>query len=95
MNAPLLRLLGSVPRCAPGYDRDYCLAPISAYVRRLKQVRQELANKHGPYSTLSLVKEVIITSDESDPDWWAQITKLGWKIVDHEREQTVEKFSHW
>ncbi|KAG8846384.1 hypothetical protein FRB96_001997 [Tulasnella sp. 330] len=81
--------------CEPGRDRDYCLAPISAYARRLGQVQHELAGKHGPQSPLSRVGEVIVTSDEADPNWWAQIARLGWKTVDHEREQTVEKFGHW
>ncbi|KAG8878508.1 hypothetical protein FRB97_002446 [Tulasnella sp. 331] len=83
------------PMCEPGRDRDYCLAPISAYARRLGQVQHELAGKHGPQSPLSRVGEVIVTSDEADPNWWAQIARLGWKTVDHEREQTVEKFGHW
>lgn len=68
---------------------------ISAYVRRLEQIHHELASKHGPSSHLSRVKEVILTSDESDPQWWEQIAAMGWKTVDHQREQTVKKFGHW
>lgn len=52
---------------------DECLAPISAYVKRVDQVKQELADRD------IIIKHVIVTSDETDETWWNDIYALGWK----------------
>ena len=36
-----------------------------------------------------------MTSDERDPNWWAEVAKLGWTWVDYAAERTVEKYGKW
>ncbi|KAJ7741894.1 hypothetical protein B0H16DRAFT_1728412 [Mycena metata] len=57
---------------------DKCLAPLSAYVRRVKEVRAEIIEDTGV-----AVDRVIVTSDEEDPAWWEPVLKLGWLKPDH------------
>jgi hypothetical protein len=39
------------------------------------------------------VKNVVLTSDEVDPAWWADVAKMGWKYPDHSKTQ--EEFNGW
>lgn len=41
------------------------------------------------------VEHVLVTSDEQDPAWWAEVRSLGWTWVDHEELRTVERFGLW
>jgi len=38
---------------------------------------------------------VIMTSDEADKAWWAEVSAIGWKWIDHEQEKSVEKYGTW
>lgn len=33
--------------------------------------------------------------DESDPKFWGQVEAEGWKYINHETEQTLEKYGEW
>ena len=65
--------------------REECLAPLAAYARRVREVQDELRGRRG-----LAVAHVLMTSDERDPAWWAQVRALGWRYVDYERARTVE-----
>ncbi|KIM88674.1 hypothetical protein PILCRDRAFT_813643 [Piloderma croceum F 1598] len=65
-----------------------CFAPLSAYARRVREIQEELRSKKGLD-----VKHVIMTSDEVDPAWWADVMKLGWKYPDHSK--TEEEYGRW
>ncbi|KAG6837843.1 hypothetical protein H0H93_016211 [Arthromyces matolae] len=67
-----------------------CLAPISAYARRVKEIQGSLFVKSGIEVT-----EVIITSDEKDPAFWEEVRQEGWKYIDHTAEKTQEKYGEW
>lgn len=41
------------------------------------------------------MSRVIMTSDEADPAWWDEVAAMGWARMDHEAEQTVEKYGKW
>ena len=69
---------------------DQCFASISVIARRVEEVQQELLDRKGIHVT-----RVIMTSDERDPNWWAEIAKLGWTWVDYAAERTVEKHGKW
>ncbi|KAG6911162.1 hypothetical protein DXG01_003902 [Tephrocybe rancida] len=69
---------------------DQCLAPISAYLRRVKEIQGALFVKMG-----IKVTEVIITSDEKDPAFWAEVREEGWKYIDHAAERTLELHGEW
>ncbi|TFK74340.1 hypothetical protein BDN72DRAFT_955949 [Pluteus cervinus] len=77
--------------CEPGYAPHACLAPLSAYIRRAEEVRQELHTRGilvGP-------TDVFVTSDEEDPAFWNEVKAQGWKFIDHSEELTVQKFNKW
>ncbi|KAJ7615971.1 hypothetical protein FB45DRAFT_935029 [Roridomyces roridus] len=65
-----------------------CFAPLSAYARRVEEVKAEIWERRR-----IRVKEVIMTSDEGNTQWWDEVGKLGWRRVDH--STTVERFGHW
>ncbi|KAF8070450.1 hypothetical protein FPV67DRAFT_1413259 [Lyophyllum atratum] len=67
-----------------------CLAPLSAYVRRVKEVQGSLFVKSG-----IKVTEVLITSDETDPTFWAEVKAQGWKYIDHTVEHTLDRHGEW
>lgn len=69
-----------------------CQAPLSAYVRRVQEVQDELVEKKGLNSL-----PVLLTSDESDPKWWAEVKALGWHTIDHgpDGEDTTAKLGAW
>ncbi|KAG9040688.1 hypothetical protein FS837_000313, partial [Tulasnella sp. UAMH 9824] len=69
-----------------------CAAPLSAFARRVKQVQDELAILHGPDSPLSRVQHVVVTSDERDPGWWAEVHKLGWLGTNEFDEEIGTKY---
>lgn len=64
-----------------------CFAPLSAYARRVAQVRDELLERTGIQAD-----HVIVTSETSQA-WWAEVSELGWLRVDH--SHTVEKYRAW
>ncbi|KAF7359917.1 putative O-fucosyltransferase-like protein [Mycena venus] len=71
-----------------GIPVNECFAPLSAYVRRVKEVRAAILENTGV-----AVDRVIITSDETDPAWWASVLKLGWLRPNH--TETVERYGAW
>ncbi|KZT55633.1 hypothetical protein CALCODRAFT_344209 [Calocera cornea HHB12733] len=38
---------------------------------------------------------VFVSSDETDPAWWAAIHERGWHYIDHGRERTCERYGCW
>lgn len=48
-----------------------CFAPISAIKRRIDEVKDELETRLGLTGV-----EVIVTSDEKDPEWWREMKEL-------------------
>ena len=65
-----------------------CFAPISVIARRVQEVKEELLLKHGLD-----VKHIIMTSDEDDPAWWAEVYAQGWKAPDH--TNTATEYGRW
>jgi len=39
--------------------------------------------------------KTIMSSDETDPKWWAEIEARGWYPVDHARMHTEERLGAW
>lgn len=86
---------------------EECFAPLSAYARRVTEIREALvAEPHPilvqfsethsvPISEIDI--PVLVTSDEPDPDWWNEIHALGWTWVDHteEGENTEGIYGKW
>ncbi|KAJ7757463.1 hypothetical protein B0H16DRAFT_1536747 [Mycena metata] len=67
-----------------------CFAPISVLDRRVQEVRDEIWRRKG-----IMVHQVLITSDERDPAWWAEVAALGWRTPDHARLRTEEVHGVW
>ncbi|KIO28492.1 hypothetical protein M407DRAFT_22382 [Tulasnella calospora MUT 4182] len=72
--------------------KEHCMAPVSVIAEAVDEVRASLKSRLG-ISVSST--EVLVTSDEQDPAWWAQIDERGWAHIDHKAEQTVEKLGRW
>jgi hypothetical protein len=56
--------------------------------RRVREVQEELRERKGID-----VKHVIMTSDESDPAWWAEVKAEGWYVLDYSR--TIRSLGPW
>ncbi|KAJ7804796.1 hypothetical protein B0H14DRAFT_2882972, partial [Mycena olivaceomarginata] len=67
---------------------DECFAPLSAYTRRVEEVREELQRARGIE-----VQRMVLTSDETNATWWEEVAAYGWHRVDH--STTVETHSRW
>jgi hypothetical protein len=59
-----------------------------AIARRIHEVQQELLARKGID-----VPHVIMTSDENDPAFWADVEAHGWLRVDHSK--TVDIYGRW
>ncbi|KDQ15100.1 hypothetical protein BOTBODRAFT_301821 [Botryobasidium botryosum FD-172 SS1] len=77
-------------RCEPEVPLEECLPSISVFARRVEEVRAELLEKRG-----ITVEHVLMTSDETDPEWWADVQARGWYFPDHPAELTAEKYGKW
>jgi hypothetical protein len=38
---------------------------------------------------------VLVTSDETSAEWWAEVSALGWRRTDHVAERTEERYGKW
>ncbi|KDN51561.1 hypothetical protein RSAG8_00106, partial [Rhizoctonia solani AG-8 WAC10335] len=79
--------------CSKDVSKEQCFAPVTAYERRVQEVRARLkARTNG-----TDVQEILVTSDERDSVWWEQVSALGseWRWIDHAVEKTSEKYGKW
>lgn len=74
---------GTVPK-------EDCLPPLSAFAQRVREIQDELRERHGLY-----VSTVIMTSDEKDPLWWEGVRERGWIRVDHDSLGTAQDHGNW
>ncbi|KAJ7780327.1 hypothetical protein DFH07DRAFT_470175 [Mycena maculata] len=71
-----------------GVTTKDCYVELSAIARRVEDVKAELLARKGIQ-----VDQVIITSDEKDPEWWDAVGELGWRQPNHSK--TVELYGPW
>ena len=57
-----------------------------------REVQDELKERKGIDIPAT---RVIITSDERDPAWWAEVQALGWVPIDHGVMRTEEAYGKW
>ncbi|KAG1838331.1 hypothetical protein C8R48DRAFT_666854 [Suillus tomentosus] len=69
---------------------DQCFASLPVIARRVAEVQEELRAQKGIEVT-----QVIMTSDERDPEWWSGVRALGWTWVDYTAERTEEIYGKW
>ncbi|KAG8889452.1 hypothetical protein FRB99_003983, partial [Tulasnella sp. 403] len=74
--------------CAPEWKLEECFASLDVYARRIKEVEAELAARSTSGTPPT---EVVVTSDERNITWWAQVDKMGWKHIDHAKEESATK----
>ncbi|KAJ8523387.1 hypothetical protein ONZ45_g176 [Pleurotus djamor] len=67
---------------------EECFAPISAFARRVQEVKDELMERKGID-----VRHVIMTSDERNATWWGEVAEQGWLSVNHSK--TAELYGTW
>jgi hypothetical protein len=75
--------------CA-GVPKNDCFASIPVIARRVREVQDELRERKQIEIEAN---HVIMTSDESDPAWWAEVNSQGWVGVDH--SETGEVHGPW
>jgi len=67
-----------------------CYVQLSSVVHRVEQVQNEISAMG-----LAPVTKVVVTSDEKNGTFWQEIADLGWKFVDHGKEETSKKYNKW
>ncbi|KAJ6472032.1 hypothetical protein C8R45DRAFT_874874 [Mycena sanguinolenta] len=67
---------------------DECFAPLSAYARRVDEIKAELLQ-----TKKLTVSRVVMTSDEKNSTWWDEVESHGWHRVDH--STTVATYGAW
>lgn len=67
-----------------------CYVSLKAYADRVDQVREALAAQQGIYP-----KHVLATTDEHGEEFLAEVRELGWIMINHDHEETVEKYGLW
>ncbi|KAJ7654723.1 hypothetical protein B0H17DRAFT_956880 [Mycena rosella] len=70
------------------YTTEECFASLYVIARRVQEVKAELWHRKG-----IITNNIIITSDEQDKMWWAQVAALGWRTPDH--SHTEETYGAW
>ncbi|TFK56649.1 hypothetical protein OE88DRAFT_1670074 [Heliocybe sulcata] len=69
-----------------------CFAPLSALRTRVFEIQADLLESQGISVPSS---HVLMTSDESDPEWWDQVREMGWRWIDHKAEDTAGRLGRW
>ncbi|KAG1885499.1 hypothetical protein F4604DRAFT_1890272 [Suillus subluteus] len=69
---------------------DQCFASLPVIARRVAEVQEELRKQKSIEVT-----QVIMTSDERDPEWWSGVRAMGWTWVDYATERTEEIYGKW
>ena len=57
-----------------------------------REVQDELRARKGLDVPMD---RVVVTSDETDSQWWADVRALGWRTPDHAAARTVERYGRW
>lgn len=52
----------------------------------------ELSRINGLDSPLAIVTEVVVTSDESDPEWWKEVEKMGWRHLKSYESEIAKRY---
>lgn len=76
--------------CGADIPPEKCFAPLSAWHDAVEEVRADLLKQKGVDA-----KHVVVTSDETDPVWWAEVASFGWTAVNHTMLRTEEKYNVW
>ena len=67
-----------------------CYSSLTKYVRKVDAVKARLASERGISP-----KYVVATTDEHDEGFLDQVRELGWHLIDHDGEQTIENHGLW
>ncbi|KAG8923486.1 hypothetical protein FRC02_011115 [Tulasnella sp. 418] len=79
-------------KCLELSKKEECFLPLSAYATQIGHVQAELRSLNSPYPDGT---HILVTSDEKDPNWWAQVRERGWYFIDHGGEKTSEVHGKW
>lgn len=72
-------------------DPEACFNHMTVYAEHVASVNKTLAAKGIHVPTYN----VLVTSDESDPQWWKEVEDLGWHYTNHTLERTSEIYGLW
>ncbi|KAJ7170028.1 hypothetical protein C8R46DRAFT_221157 [Mycena filopes] len=71
-----------------GVPIQECFAPLPVIARRVREVKDEIFVRTG-----TVVKHVIMTSDERNATWWTEVAQMGWFTPDH--TDTKDIYGEW
>ena len=72
------------------HDGANCFRPIYKWAENVADMKRRLLEEKG-----IAVEQVVMTSDEKDPNWWEEVRAQGWHFPDHKVEATKEKHGDW
>ncbi|KAG8858396.1 hypothetical protein FRB96_005281 [Tulasnella sp. 330] len=65
--------------------KETCFAPLSVIAEYVERVREQLLERSSSSDPPEKFDRVLLTSDEKDPAFWAEVRHLGWSHFDWER----------
>ncbi|KAG8899903.1 hypothetical protein FRC01_010332, partial [Tulasnella sp. 417] len=81
--------------CQNSKDLTSCYPPLMEFSRHVQDVAAELSRINGPDSPLAKVTEVVVTSDESDPEWWKEVERMGWRHLKSYESEIAQRYGKW
>ncbi|TFK25220.1 hypothetical protein FA15DRAFT_703919 [Coprinopsis marcescibilis] len=72
------------------WDGRPCLIETEKFAQAVAAIQQELSDYKGID-----VSHVLVSSDETDPEFWKNMTAYGWNFIDHSKEMTSVRFGDW
>ncbi|KAF7302568.1 hypothetical protein HMN09_00891300 [Mycena chlorophos] len=67
-----------------------CFTSLDAYTQEVERLQRRIFERKGIE-----VKHVVVTSDETDPSWWAGVKAAGWFVPDHDGLGTADYLGVW
>lgn len=71
-------------------DEKDCYSSLAKYVKKVDWVRERLRVERGIKTD-----RVVVTTDEHGEEFLQSVRELGWHLIDHDGEQTIEKNGLW
>nr|GAT55609.1 predicted protein [Mycena chlorophos] len=75
--------------CSPEPGQP-CFTSLDAYTQEVERLQKRIFERKGIE-----VKHVVVTSDETDPSWWAGVKAAGWFVPDHDGLGTADYLGVW
>lgn len=68
----------------------HCLSSPERFAEKVEEVESSLLETKG-----IAIKHWLVSSDETDRNFWVEVERMGWNYFDHEEERTLELYGEW